>query len=328
VFECLSNLVGLLIAGQAGGGKSVWMNQAILTMLMSMSPKELKMLLIDPKQVEFEQFSDFPHVEKVETDAEKANDLLEKLILTMEERYELFSRGKVKKIKEYNEKFKDKPVPYIVVFIDEFADLRMTNESVVQTVAMLGQKGRGAGIHLVVATQRPDAKIIDGFIKDNLPSKISFRLGSNKSYTTIFGSGIPFQLLGKGHGAMKIEGQLKEFEQFQSAAISLDNKEEEKTYQRIISYINKNGYVKTTHSSITEEVEQPTEQDPLSKLKSIIANTGNTRSRFLRDEMGIKQNVLTELLKQLVDEGWLNKLEGNKGYELIADEATLDEWRG
>lgn len=333
VFGCLSALKHFLIAGQTGGGKSVFMNQALLLMLMSMSPKELKMILIDPKQVEFSQFEKFPQVDKVITDNKEASKVLEQLILKMEERYELFKRSGVKGLKAYNEKNKNNPEPYIVIAIDEFADLRMSNPDVVDYVAMLGQKARGAGIHLIVATQRPDVKIIDGFIKDNLPSKICFRLGSNKSYQTIFGTGIPFTLLGNGHGVMKLEGQLKEFEQFQSSAISLDDEEEEKTYKKILRYINKNGHKMKQNDTETNEnaIEIEEKQEEISdmdRLKRIIAETEETRIRELQGLLGIGTNKVTDLMAELVKEGWIRRSEsGKRGYEITISGEELDKWR-
>lgn len=326
IFVSLTELVHLLIAGETGGGKSVWMNQAILTMMMLMSPKQLELHLIDPKQVEFSQFKDFPHVYSLITNPKHATHLLDKLTLKMEERYELFSRANVKNIKSYNLKNPNKPLPYVVCIVDEFYDLKMTNEDVNEYIQRLSQKARGAGIHLIIATQKPSVEVIDGEIKDNLPSKISFKLLSNKSYSTVFGTGIPFELLGSGHGAMKLKGQIKDFEQFQGAVISLNDIEEEKTYKNIIKYIKKHGYTTNTIES-ENEISSSGELDQLSKLKTIIANTGETRSRPLQKEMKITQNAVTELLKKLVEEGWLNKLDGNKGYELVADEDELSKWR-
>ncbi|WEG18530.1 FtsK/SpoIIIE domain-containing protein [Alkalihalophilus pseudofirmus] len=324
IFMCLSDIKHLLVAGQTGGGKSVWLNQAILTMLLMMTPEELELYLIDPKKVEFSQFKQFEQVKIVETDAEKSVSILANLINIMEERYELLSNANAKSLKDYNAKSNNK-LPYIVVVVDEFADLRMSNKVVVEHIASLSQKARGAGIHLIIATQRPDVKIIDGFIKDNLPSKICFRLGSNKAYSTVFGTGIPFELLGKGHGAMKIEGQLKEFEQFQSAAISLDSKEEEKAYERIANYLKRNGHKKESIVDTDESIEQESDLD---RLKKIIASTGETRVTTLRKELGIRGDKVQELMQELVVEGWLHKHESrNKGYELIAIDEELDKWR-
>lgn len=309
IYSCLSKLKHLLTAGQTGGGKSVWLNQLILTLLMLRKPNEMMMYLIDPKKVEFTQFNDFPQVVKVETDMQEANKLLESLIVEMENRYDKLAPTGYKDIGAYNKHNEDK-IPYIVCVVDEFADLKMVNPNVEESIARLGQKARGAGIHLIVATQRPDAKIIDGTIKSNLPSKISFRLDNNKHYTTVFGTGIPYQLLGNGHGAMKLEGQIKEFEQFQGAVISIHADEEIETYQNI-----KRSFKGEKVEGIKVEKPEPKEE-PIIKLKKIIAETGEVRIGKLRELMGIRNNVVKDLMQQLKEEGWLIQEEEGSKYEL------------
>ncbi|MET3505580.1 FtsK/SpoIIIE domain-containing protein [Halalkalibacter oceani] len=318
IFRCLTSLTHLLIAGETGGGKSNFLNQAILTMLLFVPPSRLNLYLIDPKQVELVQFKEFPHVNSVITDPKEASLKMEnEVIQEMEKRYELFKKRGAKDIKSYNQKNPHDPLPYIVIIIDEFADLKMANPQIVDSIQKISQKARASGIHLIIATQQPNKNIVDTIIKDNIPSKISFRLSTSSGYRTVFGTGVPFELLGSGHGVMKLKGQIKPFEQFQSAVISLNANEEEKTYKKIISYVKSNRYL---NPKVVEE-------SPLDKIKRIIASTGEVRARKLREEMRTRPEVIKELMHQLIEDRWLIKHEGNRGYELIASKEELNKWR-
>ena len=305
VYSCLNKLTHLLTVGQTNSGKSVWLNQLILTLLMIRKPNEMQMYLIDPKQVEFAQFNGFPQVAKVLDNMNEANKLLEKLIVEMENRYSTYLKeGKVKNLWEYNKKFPDKKVPFIVVIIDEYADLKTVNPTVADHLARLGAKARASGIHVIVATQRPSVDIIDGTTKANLPSKISFKLDSSASYRTVFESKPPFNLTGKGHGIMSLLEQTKQYEQFQGAIISIDAKEEEMVFENI-----KKSFKGEKVEGIKIEKSEPEEpkQEPIIKMKRIVAEHGETRVGELRKLMEMNINVVTDLMHQLADEGWLNR---------------------
>ena len=315
VFKCLTKAPHLLVAGATNSGKSVFLNALLVTFILLRSPKELKMYLIDPKQVEFTQYEGITHVEKVVTDMDEAVNTLNFLVNEMETRYEMMSKAKVKNIAGYNKQHKNK-LPYIVCAIDEYNDLKTQHPEVEELIERLGQKARASGIHLIICTQRPDKEVMSGVIKTNLPSRISFRLDNSNEYKTVFGTGIPYQLLGFGDGVVKYIGQAEEFIRFQAPVITLDENEEMKFYESLKKYL-KGEFV--PHETVIEE--------PLiCRLKRIIANTKETRVKELQQYMGIRTAEVSDLMKQLVEEGWLEK-EG-RGYKIIVDEEELNKWKG
>ncbi|MDD3060390.1 MAG: DNA translocase FtsK 4TM domain-containing protein, partial [Sulfurimonas sp.] len=178
----LKKLPHLLIAGTTGSGKSVGINAMILSLLYKNSPDQLRLLMIDPKMLEFSIYNDIPHLlTPVITKAKQAIVALANMVMEMERRYELMSETRTKNIENYNEKIKrdgGEHLPYIVVIIDELADLMMTSgKEVEHSIGRLAQMARASGIHLIVATQRPSVDVVTGLIKANLPSRISYRVG-------------------------------------------------------------------------------------------------------------------------------------------------------
>ncbi|AYJ75277.1 putative FtsK/SpoIIIE protein [Bacillus phage BSP36] len=328
IYLSLAKLVHLMVAGTTGSGKSVFLNSMITTLLVSYPPDRLRMTLIDPKQVELQQYKGFPHVDAVVTDMGGAAQVLEDLVIEMEKRYKTFKDNDVKNITLYNQK-SSTPMPYTVCVIDEYADLVDTNKEVEEYIARLGQKARAAGIHLVIATQRPSSNILSGRIKANIPNAISFNLNNNNNYRTVFGAGIGYKLLGRGDGVMKIEGYPKEFQRFQSAIIAPDEAEEEKVYKALIDYYG-GAEVPPETAEVPEQPEQEpeVEDDHLYRLKQVIATTEETRVEPLRKALGVKTAKMKELMGKLVEEGWLVKhKERSKGYELVCPESILSEWR-
>ncbi|MBD1379182.1 FtsK/SpoIIIE domain-containing protein [Metabacillus arenae] len=321
VLKCLTKAPHLLVCGATNSGKSVFVNAVLITLILLKSPSELRIFLIDPKKVEFIQYNGFSHVEKVITDMQKAVVILDRLIAEMENRYEKFSKIGVRKIDAYNNKSKSK-IPYILCGIDEYNDLRMMHPEVEEKIERLGQKARAAGIHLILATQRPDKEVMSGVIKTNFPSRVSFKLDNSNEYRTVFGTGIPYKnLLGFGDGVIKFVGQVEEFIRFQAPVISLDEDVEEKTFEKIKN-LAKNEFVENI------QLEDIKYESDLDKLKRLIANSGETRVSRLREEMGIKMNVVSQLMQQLVEEKWLEKPESKaKGYKLIASDEELAKWR-
>lgn len=342
IYLSLAKLVHLLVAGTTGSGKSVFINSLATTLMLTHTPQELKMVMIDPKQVELQQYVDFPHVEDVVTDVEEAAETLKELTEIMDVRYTVFKDAGVKNITLYNKK-SAKPMPYIVCIVDEYADLMDTNPEVEDHIVRLGQKARAAGIHLVIATQRPSANVVSGRIKANITNAISFNLGNNINYKTVFGQGIgDTTLLGRGDGIMKIESYPKEFQRFQSTIISPDESEEEEIYKQLAEYLQATAprpepeLEPEPEQEEEEEEEEVQEEEPIEepegnhlyKLKQIIADTRETKISVLREKLKIKAATMTELMGKLVDEGWLKKHESKaKGYELIASDTVLSEWK-
>ena len=199
----LKKLPHLLIAGTTGSGKSVGINAMILSLLCKNSPDSLKLVMIDPKMLEFSIYNDIPHLlTPVITRPSEAINALANMVGEMERRYTLMSQTKTKNIESYNEKSKKEgydPFPYIVVIIDELADLMMTSgKEVEMSIARLAQMARASGIHLIVATQRPSVDVVTGLIKANLPSRISYRVGQKVDSKIILDSLGAESLLGRG----------------------------------------------------------------------------------------------------------------------------------
>ncbi len=214
----LAEMPHLLIAGRTGTGKSVCLNSIILSMLMTRRPDEVKMIMIDPKQVELSEFARIPHLmSPIVTDMKKAEAILAWAVDKMEERYDLLARARVRNIAGYNElTFEEivrrvqpgdeqdrdalpKRIPYIVIIIDELADLMMLLKKEVEThIIRLAQKSRAAGIHLVVATQKPTVDVITGLIKSNLPARICFQVSSRSDSRVVLDEMGADKLLGKG----------------------------------------------------------------------------------------------------------------------------------
>jgi S-DNA-T family DNA segregation ATPase FtsK/SpoIIIE len=200
VFGDLSKMPHLLVAGATGAGKSVCLNCIIASLLCTATPDQLELLMIDPKRVELTVYNGIPHLRnEVITDPSMAAGALNKITNEMDTRYERFAKAGVRKIEEYNAKFPDEKLPYIVVIIDELADLMLIAPAKVEMLVMrLAQLARATGIHLVVATQRPSVDVITGLIKANIPSRIAFAVSSQVDSRVILDMGGAERLLGRG----------------------------------------------------------------------------------------------------------------------------------
>jgi DNA segregation ATPase FtsK/SpoIIIE, S-DNA-T family len=211
----LTQMPHLLIAGSTGTGKSVFINSLLMGMLYKATPEELKLVLVDPKQVELGIYSDIPHLlTPVVTDAKVAANVLRNATREMERRLKMLAGRSVRNIAQYNQTFEKghslslfdnteeeeaKPLPYVVIVIDELADLMMVDTNgVEESITRLAQMARAVGIHLILATQRPSVDVITGLIKANFPARISFRVASKIDSRTILDSNGSESLLGKG----------------------------------------------------------------------------------------------------------------------------------
>ena len=202
----LAKMPHLLIAGTTGSGKSVMTNSLITSLLYRNAPSDMKLIIVDPKQVEMAQYQDIPHLlTPIITQVDKALSAMKWAVGEMERRYTLMAEEKVKNIADYNAKMAKSPddgktkMPYIVVVIDEMADLMMmAGKDLEMLIVRIAQKGRAAGIHLVLATQRPEVKVITGLIKANIPGRIAFAVGSQMDSRIMLDQGGAEKLLGKG----------------------------------------------------------------------------------------------------------------------------------
>lgn len=206
----LAKMPHLLIAGATGSGKSVFLNTLILSIVYKSTPDKAKFIMIDPKRVELVPYASLPHLLlPVVTDPQKASETIDFAVALMESRYKDFQSSGVRNIAEYNDKM-DKKMERIVIIIDELADLMMVaRHSVENAIVRLSQLARAAGIHLVVATQRPTVKVITGLIKANMPSRVAFATASIRDSVTIIDTKGADELLGQGDMLFSPSDQLK-----------------------------------------------------------------------------------------------------------------------
>ena len=202
IYADLADFPHMLVAGTTGSGKSIYVHATIVSLIMRCKPEELKLVMVDPKKVEMNYYENIPHLLcPVISDVSKVLLCFNKLVEEMERRYILFQTNKVRDIKGFNEVAKRKdwqPLPYIVVFIDEYADLIETCKELRTPVVRLVQKARAAGIHLVIATQRPSVNVIDGVIKGNVSTRVALMCASSIDSMTVIGEGGAEKLLGNG----------------------------------------------------------------------------------------------------------------------------------
>lgn len=204
VFADLTAMPHLLVAGATGSGKSVFINSLIISLLYRLSPQDLRLILVDPKMLELSVFEGVPHlITNVITNNNVAYNALAWAVLEMERRYQRMAETNSKNIESYNSKHRSDRFPYIVIVVDELADLMLSGgERVEIAITRLAQKARAAGIHLVIATQRPSTDVVTGLIKANIPSRISFKVPSGVDSRTVLDTGGAEELLGRGDSLM------------------------------------------------------------------------------------------------------------------------------
>ncbi|WP_297112830.1 DNA translocase FtsK [uncultured Porphyromonas sp.] len=342
----LSKMPHLLIAGATGQGKSVGLNALITSLLYNKRPEELKLILIDPKMLEFSIYESIGRhfLTKLEdeekyiiTDTNKALPVLESLCVDMDGRYELLARAKVRNISEYNKLFRQGHLreedgfvflPYLVLIVDEFADLIMTTgRTIEKPIARLAQKARAAGIHIVLATQRPSTDVITGLIKANFPARIAFKVSSQVDSRTILDTKSAKDLIGRGDMLIN-DG--KEMRRIQCAFIDTPETE------RIVDHISRQPYPTepyllpeppATEGGAGSGGGSATERDPLFEevARHVVqmqqGSTSNIQRRF-----NIGYNRAGRIMDQLYECGIVSAQDGSKPRQvLIADEATLDQ---
>ncbi len=209
VFADLAKMPHLLVAGTTGSGKSVGLNTFILSLINKKTPDELKLVLIDPKRIEFSVYNNQKYLlTPVITDNSLAMQALETLVFEMERRYGLFEQSLCKNIADYKAKVAN--LPYIVCVIDEFADLIASDKKVEKSIQLLAQKARACGIHIILATQRPSVDVVTGVLKANFPSRLSYKVASNADSRTILDSPGAEDLIGRGDSLfLAANGELK-----------------------------------------------------------------------------------------------------------------------
>lgn len=309
----LKKLPHLLIAGTTGSGKSVGINAMILSLLYKNSPDQLRLLMIDPKMLEFSVYNDIPHLlTPVITKPKQAIVALNNMVSEMERRYELMSETRTKNIENYNDRVKrdgGEHFPYIVVIIDELADLMMTSgKDVEHSIARLAQMARASGIHLVVATQRPSVDVVTGLIKANLPSRISYRVGQKVDSKIILDQMGAESLLGRGDmlftppgstGLVRLHAPWSAENEIESI-VNFIKSQREPNYDK--SFLVEENELDGASKNETYE-----ELDPLyPDAKNVIMTDRKTSISYLQRKLQVGYNRSARIIEQLEGEGVLS----------------------
>jgi DNA segregation ATPase FtsK/SpoIIIE, S-DNA-T family len=319
----LNRMPHLLIAGATGSGKSVCVNGIITSILMRAKPHEVKMMMIDPKKVELNVYNGIPHLlSPVVTDPKKAARALKKVVSEMERRYDLFSDTGTRNIEGYNEYVKrmnaineDKQplLPYIVVLIDELADLMMVaSNDVEDAITRLAQMARAAGIHLIIATQRPSVDVITGVIKANIPSRIAFSVSSSTDSRTILDSGGAEKLLGRGDMLFLPVGANKPT-RIQGAFLS------DEEVERIVDHCIEQQKAQYQEEMIPEETEQLEEVDDelYDDAVQLILEMQSASVSMLQRRFRIGYTRAARLIDAMEDRGIVGPYEGSKPRKVL-----------
>ena len=260
IFADIGKMPHLLVAGATGSGKSVCINTLISSILFKAAPDEVKFILIDPKMVELSNYNGIPHLMvPVVTDPKKASSVLNWAVQEMEKRYAVFASHSVRDIKSFNRRYAEEKMPFIVIVIDELADLMMVSpRDVEDSICRILQKARAAGIHMILATQRPSVNVITGIIKANLPSRISFAVSSQVDSRTILDRGGAETLLGKGDMLFSPQGAPKPI-RVQGAFIS------DEEVEMLLDYIRSQGQEVSENEELIDFIENDSREDDSSE---------------------------------------------------------------
>lgn len=326
----LSKMPHLLVAGSTGSGKSVAVNGIIASILMKARPDQVKFMMVDPKMVELSVYNDIPHLLiPVVTNPRKASKALQKVVDEMESRYELFAKVGVRNIAGFNAKveefnsqseYKQIPLPLIVVIVDELADLMMVaSKEVEDAIIRLGQKARAAGIHMILATQRPSVDVISGLIKANVPSRVAFAVSSGTDSRTILDENGAEKLLGRGDMLFKPIDENHPV-RLQGSFISDDDVE------RIVNFIKTQADADYDESFDPGEVSENEGEfsdgdaggDPLfEEAKSLVIETQKASASMIQRRLSVGFNRATRLMEELEMAGVIGPAEGTKPRKVL-----------
>ncbi len=342
----MAKMPHLLIAGRTGTGKSVCLNTLILSMLMTRSPQQVKMLMIDPKMVELSPYMRIPHLmHPVITDMKKAEAVLGWAVDKMEERYDLLARVGVRHLDSYNKLGKDKildkldiepdsdeadlipeTMPYIVIIADEMADMLMTSGKDVEAhIIRLAQKSRAVGIHLVLATQKPTVDVITGLIKSNLPARIAFQVSSRVDSRVVLDEGGADKLLGNGDMLYLAPGT-SNLNRAQGTFVSDDE------VNRVIEYYSDQppqydaeiAQVTTAAKSAGKSSNEPRERDDLyDQAVEVIIREGRGSVSLLQRALGVGYGRGARMIDWMAEDGVVGGFNGSQAREVIM---TIDQW--
>ncbi|QAY65651.1 FtsK/SpoIIIE family DNA translocase [Paenibacillus protaetiae] len=323
----LAKMPHLLVAGATGSGKSVCINGIITSILYKAKPDEVKFLMVDPKMVELNMYNGIPHLlAPVVTNPRRASMALKKIVVEMEKRYELFSKSGTRNIEGYNTLMVDNPsavLPYIVVIVDELADLMMVAAGDVEdSIARLAQMARAAGIHLIIATQRPSVDVITGVIKANIPSRIAFGVSSAVDSRTILDTGGAEKLLGRGDMLYLPVGMSKPI-RVQGAFLS------DQEVEAVVAFTSDQAKAEFKEDLVPELEEDNGQQDELldelyDQAVQIVVEAKQASVSLLQRRMRIGYTRAARLVDQMEARGVVGPYEGSKPREVLMSEEQLN----
>jgi DNA segregation ATPase FtsK/SpoIIIE, S-DNA-T family len=325
----LTRMPHLLIAGATGSGKSVCINALIAGMLFQATPEELKYILIDPKRVEFSMFQDMPHLlVPVVTESEHATSALRWAVAEMENRYKLFASHTVRNIGDFNNRAPEMGLdrlPYIVIVIDELADLMMVAAGEIEDlICRIAQLARAVGIHLLVATQRPSADIITGLIKANIPSRIAFAVSSSIDSRVILDETGAEKLLGRGD-MLYLPVEAGKATRLQGVFVS------DREMKAIIDFWKAQGKPQYQEEIFNVEAtvswaKEGMKRDPLfAKGANVVAREGRASVSLLQRKLNVGYTRAARIIDQLADQRVIGPYEGSKSREVLMDLLQVDE---
>lgn len=329
IFVELDKMPHLLVAGSTGSGKSVCINTILSSLLLRTKPSEVKLLLIDPKQVELAVYNNLPHLlAQVISDTKFANAALKKVIAEMERRYSMLSERGVRNIETFNNKVSPKErLPYIVVIIDELADLMMTaGKDIEDSIMRITQLARAAGIHMVIATQRPSTDVITGVIKTNIPSRVSFSVASSIDSRTILDQGGAEKLIGYGDMLYAPAGQNIPTHA-QGAFISDDE------IQRLVDFCHAQQepdfdeeFINIENSNEVGGGNEGEDIDPMyNKIKRFVILNQKASTSLIQRKFSIGYNRASRLIDALEDNGVIGPQNGAKPRDVYIQSIDLDD---
>jgi S-DNA-T family DNA segregation ATPase FtsK/SpoIIIE len=326
----LAKMPHLLVAGATGSGKSVCINGIITSVLYKAKPDEVKFLMIDPKMVELNVYNGIPHLlAPVVTDPRRASLALKKVVIEMEKRYELFSKSGTRNIEGFNLQLMEKgesALPYIIVIVDELADLMMVAaHDVEDAICRLAQMARAAGIHLIIATQRPSVDVITGVIKANIPSRIAFGVSSQVDSRTILDMAGAEKLLGRGDMLFMPVGASKAV-RVQGAFLS------DAEVEAVVTFCRDQEQAQYREEMVPEITEAPTEkQEDLDELfdqaVNIVIEAKQASVSLLQRRMRIGYSRAARLVDQMEAKGYVGPYEGSKPREVLITQEQFREGR-
>src|SRR5690625_4074264 len=317
-----------LIAGATGSGKSVCINTILLSLLYKANYEEVKFLLIDPKMVELAPYNGIPHlISPVITDVKAATMALKWAVNEMEARYEKFVDAGVRNIEKYNEKIENgllpgEKMPFLVIVIDELADLMMVSpQDVEDSICRIAQKARACGIHLLLATQRPSVDVITGLIKANIPTRIAFTVSSQVDSRTIIDSNGAEKLLGKGDMLFIENGSGKSI-RLQGPFVSDEEINRVTTYMRSIA---KPNYL-FEQEQLLVDVEEEEEDELLNEVIMFVIENNQASTSLLQRQFRIGYNRAARLVDSLHSKGIISAQNGSKPREVLVSRAQINEY--